>query len=304
MSKRRGPELREAVEFRCGEVAVVGRPNVGKSTLVNALVGARISITSKRPQTTRHRIRGILTTAEAQFVFVDTPGFQTRHKSPLNARMNRAVRESLADVDAIVFVLEPPVLVDADRAVAALLPDGAPVIAAVNKVDRMTDKSKLLPLLAEIASLREFAAIVPISAEKNWQLEELTAEIAKLLPPGPALYPVDDLTDRDERFLAAEFIREKIFRLLGEEVPYATTVTVDRFVQEGDLRRVHATVLVDKASHRAILLGERGERMKEIAAAARRDMERLFGGKVFLEIWVRVESGWARDERTLARLGY
>jgi len=304
MSKRRTPELPEASGFRCGEVAIVGRPNVGKSTLVNALVGARISITSKRPQTTRHRIRGILTTAAAQFIFVDTPGFQTEHKSALNARMNRAVRESLAGVDAIVLVLEPPALVRADRTVAALLPVGAPVIAAVNKVDRMADKSRLLPLLAEIAALREFAAIVPISAEKAWQLDELTAEIAKLLPAGPPLYPADDMTDRDERFLAAEFIREKIFRLLGEEVPYATTVAVESFVQEGDLRRIHATVLVDKASHRAILLGERGERMKEIATAARRDMERLFGGKVFLEVWVRVESGWARDERTLARLGY
>ena len=295
---------RESEPFRTGTVAIVGRPNVGKSTLVNALVGARISITSKRPQTTRHRIRGILTTPATQFIFVDTPGFQTEHKSALNARMNRAVRKSLADVDAIVLVLEPPVLLSADRAVAALLPAGAPVIAAVNKVDRVADKSRLLPLLGEIAALREFAAIVPISAEKGWQLEELTAEIAKLLPAGPAHYPSDDVTDRDERFLAAEFIREKIFRLLGEEVPYATTVAVDSFVQEGELRRIHATVLVDKASHRAILLGERGERMKKIATAARRDMERLFGGKVFLEVWVRVESGWARDERRLARLGY
>ena len=304
MSKPHASEIREAGEFRCGEVAVIGRPNVGKSTLVNALVGARISITSKRPQTTRHRIRGIRTTSAAQFIFVDTPGFQTVHQSALNARMNRVVRESFAGVDAIVLVLEAPRLVDQDRAVVGLLPDGARVIAAVNKVDRVADKSRLLPLLAEIAALRDFAAIVPISAEKGWQLEELTAEIVKLLPSGPPLYPADDMTDRDERFLAAEYIREKIFRLLGEEVPYATAVAIDGFVHEGDLRRIHATVLVDKASQRAILLGERGERMKEIATAARRDMERLFGGKVFLEVWVRVKSGWARDERTLARLGY
>jgi GTP-binding protein Era len=304
MNKRRASELREPSEFRCGEVAVVGRPNVGKSTLVNALVGARISITSKRPQTTRHRIRGILTTAAAQFVFVDTPGFQTEHKSALNARMNRVVRESLDGVDVIVLVVEPPALIRADRDVAALLPVGTPVITAVNKTDRVADKANLLPLVAEIAALRDFAAIIPISAEKKWLLDELVAEIAKLLPPGPALYAEDDMTDRDERFLAAEFIREKIFRRLGKEVPYATTVAIEHFVQEGKLRRIQAIVLVDKASQRAILLGERGERMKEIASAARRDMERLFGGKVFLEIWVRVESGWARDERALARLGY
>jgi GTP-binding protein Era len=217
--------------------------------------------------------------------------------------MNRTVRESLNDVDAIVLVLEPS-LSEADKAVIALLPESVPVIAAVNKVDRLADKSRLLPLISEIAALREFAAIVPISAEKGWQLDQLIAEMTKLMPAGPALYADDDLTDRDERFLAAEYIREKIFRLLGEEVPYATTVTIDRFSQEGELRRIHATVLVDKASQRAILLGERGERMKEIASAARRDMERLFGGKVFLEVWVRVKSGWADDERTLARLGY
>ena len=303
MSKRRAREQRGVPDTRSGQVAVVGRPNVGKSTLVNALVGARISITSRRPQTTRHRIRGILTTPEAQIVFVDTPGFQTAHRSALNERMNKAVRASLGEVDAILLVIEPS-LKDEDRAVLALLPARAPVVVAVNKVDRLADKARLLPLLSEIAALRDFAAIVPVSAEKRWQLEELTVELARLMPVGPALYADDDLTDRDERFLAAEYIREKIFRLLGEELPYATTVIVDRFVHDGELRRIHATVLVDKASQRAIVLGARGERMKEIATAARRDMERLFGGKVFLEVWVRVKSGWAEDERTLAQLGY
>jgi GTP-binding protein Era len=303
MSKRRAREQRGVPDTRSGQVAVVGRPNVGKSTLVNALVGARISITSRRPQTTRHRIRGILTTPEAQIVFVDTPGFQTAHRSALNERMNKAVRASLGEVDAILLVIEPS-LKDEDRAVLALLPARAPVVVAVNKVDRLADKARLLPLLSEIAALRDFAAIVPVSAEKRWQLDELAVELARLMPVGPALYADDDLTDRDERFLAAEYIREKIFRLLGEELPYATTVIVDRFVHDGELRRIHATVLVDKASQRAIVLGARGERMKEIATAARRDMERLFGGKVFLEVWVRVKSGWAEDERTLAQLGY
>ena len=290
--------------FRCGQVAIVGRPSVGKSTLVNALVGARISITSKRPQTTRHRVRGILTTAAAQFIFVDTPGFQARYWSRLNERMNRAVRESLADVDVIVVVVDAARLTEADRDVLAVLPDGVAVIAAVNKVDRLADKTRLLPLLAAIGAARDFAAIVPISAEKGWQLDALTAEITARLPTGPALYPADDLTDRDERFLAAEYLREKIFRLLGDELPYAAAVAIDTFAHESDLRRIHATVFVEKASQRAILLGEGGARMKAIATAARRDMERMFGGKVFLEVWVRVKPGWANDERMLTQLGY
>lgn len=282
----------------------MGRPSVGKSTLINALVGARISITSKRPQTTRHRVRGILTTAAAQFIFVDTPGFQARYRSRLNERMNRSVRDSLIDVDLIVVMVEAARLTEADRDVLALLPERIPAIAVVNKVDRLSDKRRLLPLLAAIGAMRDFAAIVPVSAEKGWQLDVLTAEIARRLPLGPALYPADDLTDRDERFLAAEYLREKIFRLLGEELPYAAAVAIDSFAHEADVRRIHATVFVEKTSQRAIVLGEGGSRMKAIATAARRDMERMFGGKVFLEVWVRVKSGWADDERMLTRLGY
>ncbi|HZI83210.1 MAG TPA: GTPase Era [Casimicrobiaceae bacterium] len=298
------PEAGAAGAFRCGQVAIVGRPSVGKSTLVNALVGARITITSRRPQTTRGRVRGILTTASAQFVFVDTPGFQTRHRSLLNQRMNRAVRESLVDVDVIVVVLEARGLTEADRALLALLPDRVPAIAAVNKIDRVADKKRLLPLLGEIAGAREFAAIVPISAEKSMELDLLATSIERSLPPGPPLFPHDELVDRDERFLAAELLREKIFRQLGDEVPYAAAVAIDAFQLEGSLRRIHATVYVDKASQRAIILGEGGVRMKTIASAARSDMERLFGGKVFLEVWVRVKRDWANDERMLARFGY
>jgi GTP-binding protein Era len=290
--------------FRCGHVAIIGRPSVGKSTLINALVGARIAITSRRPQTTRRGVRGILTTAAAQFIFVDTPGFQTRHGSRLNERMNRAVRESLAGVDVVVVVLEAGKLTEADRDVLSLLPPGVAAIAAVNKIDRVADKGRLLPQLQEIAAVREFVAIVPISAEKGTQLDALTKEVAARLPAGPPEYPDDALTDRDERFLAAEFLREKIYRQLGDEVPYAAAVGIDTFAHEGDLRRIHATVYVDKAGQRAILLGERGARMKAIATAARREMERLFGGKVFLEVWVRVKPGWADDERMLAQLGY
>jgi GTP-binding protein Era len=296
--------MTEADAFRSGFVAIVGRPSVGKSTLLNALVGARISITSRKPQTTRHRIAGIVTDDTVQYVFVDTPGFQTRHRSTLNERLNRTVRESLADVDAVVWVIDAARITPADAAVAALLPADKPVVVAVNKIDALANKRELLPRLAQIGAMREWSAIVPISAERGTQLRELKAEIAKVLPQSPPLYPPDELTDRDERFLAAESVREKIFRLLGDEVPYATTVTVDSFEQEGNLRRIHATVLVDKASQRAILLGEGGSRMKAIATQARKDMEALFGGPVFLEVWVRVKRGWADDDASLTRLGY
>ena len=256
-----------APPFRCGHVAIVGRPSVGKSTLLNALVGERISITSKKPQTTRHRIAGILTGDGVQFVFVDTPGFQTRHRSTLNDRLNRTVRDAVAGVDAAIWVVDASRVTGADREAVALLPASVPVVVALNKIDLVADKPALLPV-------------------------------------SPPLYPPDDVTDRDERFLAAEFVREKIFRQLGDEVPYATTVVIDSFQQEGQLRRIHATVYVDKAGQRAILLGEGGARMKAIASQARADMERVFGGRVFLEVWIKVKRGWASDERQLARLGY
>jgi len=294
----------ESSSHRAGHIAIVGRPSVGKSTLLNALVGAKISITSKKPQTTRYRITGILSESNRQFAFVDTPGFQTRNRSPLNDRLNRTVRDSLNAVDAVVWVVDAQRLTEADRAVAALLPAGVPIIVAVNKIDQRKDKGGLLALLAEISALREFAAIVPISAERGTQLTELKDEIANVLPISPPLYPASDLTDRDERFLAAEFVREKIFRLLGEEVPYATTVAIDQFEERGSLRRIHATIYVDKTSQRAILLGVAGERMKAIATQARADMERVFGGPVYLDVWVKVKRGWANDETQLTRFGY
>ena len=294
------PDVRQ----RCGHVAIVGRPSVGKSTLLNALVGARISITSKKPQTTRHRISGIRTEPGVQFVFVDTPGFQTRHASKLNERLNRAVRETLADVDVIVLVIDAARFTAADRAVADLLPAQVPVIVALNKIDTLKDKRALLPRIAEIAALREFAALVPISAERGTDLPALKEAIAQYLPPGPLLYTDDELTDRDERFLAAEFIREKIFRQLGDEIPYSTAVVIESFEHEGELRRIRATVLVDKSSQRAILVGEGGARMKAIASQARGDMEALFGGRVFLDVWVRVKSGWSDSDAMLTRLGY
>ena len=290
--------------FRCGHVAIVGRPSVGKSTLLNALLGQKLSITSNKPQTTRHRITGILTEPQAQFIFVDTPGFQTLHRSRLNERLNRAVREVLADVDVVLLVLDAARVNEADREVIALLPDAVAAVAAINKIDTVKDKSALLPRLAAVARLHAFAALIPVSAEKGTQLTALKTEIAKALPQSDPLYPADDLTDRDERFLAAEFIREKIFRLLGDEVPYATTVGIDSFALEGDLRRIHATVYVAKTGQRGMLLGENGSRMKAIASQARADMERLFGGRVFLEVWVRVKPKWAESEMSLTRFGY
>jgi GTPase len=293
-----------AEAHRCGHVAIVGRPSVGKSTLLNAIVGARVSITSRKPQTTRHRVLGVRSEPNVQFIFVDTPGFQTLRASKLNERLNGAVRAALADVDAIVLVLDAARFTAADRAVVALLPDTKPVIAALNKIDALDDKRALLPRIAEVAALREFAAIVPISAERATDLSALTKALAQLLPEGPALYEDDTLTDRDERFLAAEFIREKIFRQLGEEVPYSSAVTIESFEHEGDLRRIRATVFVDKASQRAILLGREGTRMKAIASQARAEMEGLFGGRVFLDVWVRVKRGWSNDDAMLTRLGY
>ena len=298
------PDHAPRSDFRSGQVAIVGRPNVGKSTLLNRLVGQRISITSSKAQTTRHRIAGILTTPDAQCVFVDTPGFQTRHRSRLNERMNRTVTASLAGVDAILLVVEAGKLAPGDRAVIGLLPPDARVIALLNKVDRLADKNVLLPQMAELGRCYPFAAIVPVSAETGLALDRLLAEVRAVLPVQARAFDADALTDRDERFLAAEFVREKIFRLSGEEVPYATSVAVDKFEHDGALRRIFVTVFVDRESQRAILLGEGGSRMKAIATQARADMERLFGGRVFLEVWVRVKRGWADDDRMLERLGY
>ena len=291
-------------QFRCGYVAIVGRPNVGKSTLLNHLVGEKVSITSKKAQTTRHRVTGILTTDDAQYVFVDTPGWQRAHRSRLNERMNRTVRESLGEVDAIVLVLEAGRTSDGDLAVIGLLPPEVPVIAALNKIDQLADRDRMLPQMADLAQRHAFAAIVPVSAERENGLDSLREALRPLLPEGAAFFTADEITDRDERFLAAEFIREKIFRLLGEEVPYAATVVIDQFQHEGELRRIRATIFVERENQKAILVGSGGAQMKEIATRARADMERLFGGPVFLDVWVKVKRGWGDTEAQLTRLGY
>jgi GTP-binding protein Era len=294
----------EAAQNRAGAVAIVGRPNVGKSTLLNRLVGQKISITSRRPQTTRHRILAILTRPDAQFVFVDTPGLQSRHASQLNRAMNRAAVQALEEVDVVLFVCEALQFGAQDRQVLKLLPEGIPAVAAVSKVDLLKGKEALLPFLAQLAEAYPFRAIVPVSAKTGSQVEALLAEIAPLLPEGPPLYGEDELTDRSERFLAAELIREKLFRLLGEEVPYAAAVEIERFELDGGLRRIAAAIIVERPGHKPILIGKGGEKLKAIASQAREDMEKLFGGKVFLEVWVKVKRGWMDDPAALKRLGY
>ncbi len=290
--------------IRSGYIAIVGRPNVGKSTLLNHLVGEKISIVSRKAQTTRHRIMGILTHPDAQYVFVDTPGFQTRFSNALNRAMNRGVTQTLADVDVVFFVIEAGRFDAKDEAVLRLLPAAVPVILVVNKTDQIKDKSSLLPFLARVAEKREFAAVVPVSAVKGRQTDDLLKEARKHLPHEELLFPEDELTDKSERFLASEYIREKLFRLLGDELPYAVTVEIEKFEVEGKLRRIYAAIVVDKESHKAMVIGKGGEALKRIASEARQDMERLFDGKVYLEVWVKVKSGWADDERLLKSLGY
>lgn len=291
-------------ESRCGSIAIVGRPNVGKSTLLNRLVGQKLSITSRKPQTTRHRLLGILTRGEAQFIFVDTPGFQTRHGGNLNRMLNRNVRGALQDIDAIVMVVEAGVFGDEDRAVLKLLPENTPVILAVNKADKLSNPAAMLPYLKQAGSESAFAAVVPLSARLGKNTHELLNALLPHLPQQPHIYGPDDLTDRNERFLAAELIREKLFRSLGDEVPYGSAVVIDQFKEEGRLRRIHASIVVDRDGHKAIIIGKNGAKLKELGTAARLDMEKLFGGKVFLELWVKVRSGWSEDETQLRKLGY
>jgi len=291
-------------KIRSGYIAIVGRPNVGKSTLLNRLVGEKISIVSRKAQTTRHRITGIVTTDESQFVFVDTPGFQTKYGNALNRAMNRGVTQTLSDVDLVLFVIEAGRYDAKDQAVVKLLPKDRPVILVINKTDQLKDRSSLLPFLAQVSAEHDYAAIVPISATKGKQTDELLAEARKHLPNEGLMFPEDDLTDKSERFLAAEYIREKVFRLLGDELPYATTVEIEKFETEGNLRRIFAAIVVDRDGHKAIVIGKGGESLKRIASEARQDMERLFGDKVYLEIWVKVKSGWNDDERLLKSLGY
>lgn len=291
--------------FRCGYVAVVGRPNVGKSTLINRLIGEKVSITSKKPQTTRDRVLGVVTEEDAQYVFVDTPGFQTKVGSQLIRRMNRQVRSTLNEVDAIVLVIESGGWRPADLEVVNLLPkDAKNVILALNKTDLLKGRNKLLPLMAESMQKFPFAAIVPVSAEKGRQCDELLKEIKAFLPESVPFFDPDTYTDRSPRFLAAETIREKAFRLLGDELPYGCAVTIDRWKEEDEAAEIIATLIVERESHKPIVIGEGGAKLREISRLARADIAAMLGKRLHLEVWVRVRRGWSDDARALKSLGY
>lgn len=292
------------MSFRTGVVAVVGRPNVGKSTLVNALVGAKVSIVSSKPQTTRQRILGVRTEADAQFIFADTPGFQTHYRNALNQAMNRAVTQALAEVDAVLWLVEAGKFTPADQRILPLLPRDKPVLLVVNKIDTVADKNRLLPFLESMAQQFAFAEIVPLCAEKDKDAQRLPAILKPYLPEGEACFAEDDITDRPARFLAAEIVREKVFRLTGDEIPYAVAVSIEQYEQEGALARIGAVIWVERDTHKPIVLGKGGEHIKRIASEARQDMEKLFGHKVFLTLWVKVKSGWADDARLIKQLGY
>ncbi|MDX5376189.1 MAG: GTPase Era [Halomonas sp.] len=292
----------------CGFVAIVGRPNVGKSTLMNRILGQKVSITSRRPQTTRHQVMGIKTEGEAQFIYVDTPGIhilgRDRNKA-INRFMNQAATQALRDVDCVVFIVDRSRWTEEDQVVLTRLEHvEAPVILAVNKVDRLEDKSTLLPWLAEVGARREFAAIIPISAKHGTNVPELEEEVAKHLPEGLHHFPDDQITDRSQRFLAAELVREKIMRQLGDELPYQVTVEIEEFRDEGRVVHISALILVERAGQKKILIGDKGERIKSIGREARLDMERALDAKVMLNLWVKVKRGWSDDERALKSLGY
>ena len=289
--------------FRCGFVAIVGRPNVGKSTLMNHLIGQKISITSKKAQTTRHKITGVYTDERSQFIFVDTPGFQTRHRNALNDRLNQNVTEAIGGVDVVAFVVEAMRFSEADRAVVRLLPKHLPVILVVNKIDRAKSKAELEEFIETVRREFDFAGAEAVSAKHGLRIGELLAILRPHLPEGVPLYPEDAVTDRSARFLAAEIVREKLFRHLGEELPYAANVAVEQFEEEDGLYRIYIAVLVDKDGQKAIIIGKGGEKLKKISTEARLDMEKLFETKVFLKVWVKVKSGWADDARFLQEFG-
>ncbi len=290
---------------RCGLVAIIGRPNVGKSTLLNHLLGQKISITSRKPQTTRHRILGVSTRDEVQTVYVDTPGLHRVEARAINRMMNRAARAAVRDVDVVLMVVDRLQWVEEDEQVLQVLRAAAkPALLIINKIDQLDDKGALLPHIARLKDLHPFVAIVPVSALKGSNLVELEREIAALLPQAPHLFPADQVTDRSERFLVAEIIREKLIRQLGEELPYANAVQIEEFSQQGGIIHISGLIIVEKPGQKAIVIGRGGERLKQVGMDARHDMERLLGSKVMLKLWVKVRSGWADDERALASLGY
>jgi len=290
--------------FRCGTIAIAGRPNTGKSTLLNRLIGERLSIVSPKAQTTRHLVTGILNADECQFVFIDSPGLQSRHRNLLHRTLNRRAADVVRDADVVAFVVDAGRYGAEDRALLERIPFERKVVAIVNKIDRLKRAAELIPFIERLSKEREFTAIVPVSARTGKNLPELLKVLRKALPEAQAMYPPEQLTDRDERFFAAELLREKLFQMLGEELPYRCEVVIDSFREEGRLRRIEATILVERESQKGIVVGSKGAQLKRMAEAARKDMERLFDGKVYLGVWVKVRRGWTDDERVLRGLGY
>lgn len=289
----------------CGFVAIVGRPNVGKSTLLNYLLRQKISITSRKPQTTRHRILGIKTVANRQFIYVDTPGMHKAQKKAINRMMNQAATSALDDVDVVLFVVERLIFNEEDEIVLeALRRVKAPVLLLINKCDLLESRGRLLPHIERLSKLREFAEIIPLSVLGGHNIDTVESCVQKYLPEGPFLYPDDQVTDRSSRFLAAEIIREKITRQLGDELPYEVTVEIEKYTIQEGIVHIHALILVDKESQKQIIIGSKGDRLKTIGSAARLDMEKAFEAKVMLNLWVKVKTGWADDERALQSLGY
>lgn len=291
-------------DFRCGYVAIVGRPNVGKSTLLNFLVGQKLSITSSRPQTTRHRITGVVNCPGAQLLLLDSPGYQTRSGGAMNRVLNRTAAQVAIDADVVVMVCDAAGWTAGDDWVAKLVPESTPLILAINKIDTISDRSRLFALAERLGASGRYAEIVPISAKTGKQVDVLLAQCAARLPVAPPVYGPDEFTDRSERFLAAELIREKVFRLLGDELPYESTVAIEKFEELPGLYRIFAVILVAREGQKAIVLGQGGSRIKRIASEARVDLEKMLGKKVYLEVFVKVRAGWAASEQSLRSYGY
>ncbi len=290
---------------RCGYVAIIGRPNVGKSTLLNYLLGMKLSITSRKPQTTRHQIIGVKTTENVQVIYVDTPGIHQRRGTAINKYMNRAATSILNDVDLIVFVVQVKQWTDEDKSIIEKLKAvSCPVVLVVNKMDMLTNKKQLLPEISKLSAHYDFAEIIPISALNGVNIDVLEEKIAPLLPENDHFYPGDQVTDRSMRFLASEIIREKLIRELGQELPYTSTVDIDKYDEDPDIVRIHATIYVESAGQKAIIIGKKGARLKSIGTAARQDISKMIDSKVYLNLWVKVREGWSNDERALRGLGY
>lgn len=290
---------------RCGYIAIVGRPNVGKSTLLNYILGMKLSITSRKPQTTRHQILGVKTTGEVQAIYVDTPGIHQRSGTAINKYMNRAATSVLSDVDVVILVVQVNKWTDEDQAIIEKLKSvHSPVVLVVNKMDKLASKKQLLPLIQDLSARYDFAEIIPVSALNGINVDVLEKKIAGLLPENMHSYPEDQVTDRSMRFLASEIIREKLVRELGQELPYTSTVNIDKYVEDKDIVHIHATIFVESAGQKAIIIGKKGARLKSIGTKAREDISKLVESKVYLNLWVKVREGWSNDERALRGLGY